>query len=196
MLRSRLLSSAMVFGGMRPNTVLLGWSKDPEKAEVFWETIATVKEMKRSLIIVAAEQEDEKTHIPEGFINIWWDSVNNVELMLLLSFMLKKNREWRDHPIRIIRPVASKADVKNIEKEISEMLAKGRIEADIIVVPTEDPFEAVRIHMHPSGILFSGFCPGKGDEEDMTILPVIQRTVELPGDIILVYNAGDVSMEA
>lgn len=182
-------------GGMRPNTVMLGWSDDPENTEDFGETIATIKEMKRSLIIVATEQEDEKTHIPEGFINIWWDSAQNVELMLLLSFMLKKNREWRDHPIRIIRPAPSKADVENIEKEISEMLAKGRIEADIFVVPTEDPFEAVRTHMHPSALLFSGFGLGNG-EDDMKLMPDIHQTVELPGDVILVYNAGDVSMEA
>ncbi len=182
-------------GGMRPNTVLLGWSEDPEKTAVFWETVATVKEMKRSLIIVDAVQEDEKSHIPKGFINIWWDSAKNVELMLLLSFMLKKNREWRDHPIRIIRTAELKADVENIKVEISEMLAKGRIEADIIVVPTETPFEALKKHMYPSAILFSGFEPGNGNEE-IDLVPDIQRTVELPGDVILVYNAGDVSMEA
>lgn len=182
-------------GGMRPNTVLLGWSDDPEKSEVFWEAIATVKEMKRSLIIIAAEREDEKNYIPDGFINIWWDSVQNVELMLLLSFMLKKNREWRDHPIRIIRTVPSKADVENIEKEISEMLTKGRIEADIVVVPTEEPLEAVRKHIHPSAVLFSGFRPGN-DDEIINLIPDMQKTVELPGDVILVYNAGGVSMEA
>jgi len=182
-------------GGMRPNTVMLGWSEDPEKADVFWKTIATVKEIKRSLIIVHTDQENRKTHIPKGFINVWWDSVQNVELMLLLSFMLKKNREWRDHPIRIIRPVPSKAHIENIKKEISEILAKGRIEADIAVVPTEDPLEAVRTHMHPSAILFSGFGIGKS-EENIDLNPDIQKTVELPGDVILVYNAGDVSIEA
>lgn len=181
-------------GGMRPNTVLLGWSEDPEKAEMFRETIATVKDMKRSLIIIATEEEEEKTNIPEGVINIWWDSAKNVELMLLLSFMLKKNREWRDHPIRIIRPVASKADIEHIEKEISEMLAKGRIEADILVLPTEDSYEAVQTHMHPSAILFRGFEP-ENDEENPNLMMDIQRTVKLPGDVILVYNAGDVSME-
>jgi len=182
-------------GGMRPNTVMLGWSEDPEKADVFWKTIATVKEIKRSLIIVHTDQENRKTHIPKGFINVWWDSVQNVELMLLLSFMLKKNREWRDHPIRIIRPVPSKAHIENIKKEISEILAKSRIEADIAVVPTEDPLEAVRTHMHPSAILFSGFGIGKS-EENIDLNPDIQKTVELPGDVILVYNAGDVSIEA
>ncbi len=182
-------------GGLRPNTVLLGWSQDPENAEVFWQTVATVKEMQRSLIIVAAEENQEKTDIPDGYINIWWDTAKNVELMLLLAFMLKRNREWRDHAIRVLRTVASKADVQNIEKETAEMLAKGRMEAEIVVIPTETPFEAVRNHMLPSALLFSGF---EVDEKpaDGQLLSDTKRTVELPGDVILVYNAGDVSIKA
>lgn len=39
------------------------------------------------------------------------------QLMLMLAFMLQKNREWLDHSIRIIRPVLRKADVENIETE-------------------------------------------------------------------------------
>lgn len=183
-------------GGMRPNTVMLGWSEDPENAEVFWEIIATVKEMNRSLIIIAAKQKEEQNYIPEGFINIWWDSVQNVELMLLLAIMLKKNREWRYHSIRIIRTVPPMADVENIEKELLEMLAKGRIEADIVIVPTEEPFEAVQTHLHPSALLFRGFGQGGNVEEDIQRIPEIQRTIKLPGDVILVYNSGDVSMEA
>lgn len=182
-------------GGMRPNTVLLGWSEDLEKAEIFWKMIATVKSMKRSLIIISTAEKDEKAHIPEGVINIWWDSAKNVELMLLLAFMLKKNRAWRDQPIRVIRPVTCKADMNNIEGEISEMLAKGRIEADILVIPTEDPFEAVRKNIHPSAILFRGFEP-ENNEETINFMLDIQRMAEQPGDVILVYDAGDVSMEA
>nr|VFJ48391.1 MAG: transporter, cation-chloride cotransporter (CCC) family [Candidatus Kentron sp. DK] len=182
-------------GGMRPNTVMLGWSENPERSEMFWETIATVKELKRSLIIVAAEEKEEQTIIPGSGIDIWWDSAKNVELMLLLSFMLKKNRQWRDHPIRLIRPVSPKADIENIEKEMSEMLTKGRIEADIVVVQTEDPFQIIQQHIYSPAVLFSGFEPGN-DEENIDLLPGLQRIIDLPGDVFLVYNAGDVSIDA
>jgi len=93
--------------------------------------------MRRSLIIVATEQEQERIDIPVGAINLWWNSAKNVQLMLPLAFMLKKNREWRDHPIRIIRPVVPKADMKNIQNEMREMLAQTRIEADLVIVPTD-----------------------------------------------------------
>lgn len=72
-------------GGMRPNSVLLGWSQDPEKTEMFYETLKTVQEMKCSLIIAACEEEQEKVQVPEGFINVWWTAAKNGELILLLA---------------------------------------------------------------------------------------------------------------
>ena len=182
-------------GGMRPNTVLLGWSQDPEQSEIFREIIKTVMEMKRSLIIVATEQQQEKTFIPKGAINLWWKSAQNAHLMLLLALMLKKNREWRDHPICIIRPVAPKADIKNINKEMRETLAAARIDAELVILPTDSPLDAVRQNMQPSAMLMVGFEP-QNDGADDVRFSHLQSAVNLPGDVILVFNAGDVSIEA
>ncbi|SFI39040.1 Amino acid transporter [Tindallia magadiensis] len=196
-------------GGMRPNAILLGWSKDSEKEEVFYDTLYTAKNMKRSLIIIASKMNEEKVFIPRGAINIWWNSAKNVELMLLLAFMLRNNREWRDHSIRILRPVAPKADVDNIEKEMQDLLVQARIDAEIVIMPTDKPFEAVRRSMTPSAILFAGFEPVEDDEEEGeskettaekssedTLIETLHRTVDLPGDVVLVYNAGEVSVKA
>ncbi len=182
-------------GGLRTNTVLLGWSRDPDKEEIFHETLSIVKQMKRSLIVIACEEEQEKTHIPEGAVNIWWNTSENGELMLLLAYLLKRNPEWSDHPLRIIRPVAPKADIENIEKEMNEMLAQARIEAELVIVPTESQIDAVRKAMHSSAVLFAGFEPC--DEDSVCdFLPELEQVVNLPGDVILVYNAGDVSLNA
>lgn len=182
-------------GGLRPNTVLLGWSQDPEKEELFQETLSIVKQMKRSLIVIACEEEQEKLHIPEGAVNIWWDSSKNGELMLLLAYLLKKNPEWCDHPLRIICTVAPKADIQNIEKEMNEMLDHARIEAELAIVSTENPIDAVRKAMQSSSVLFAGFEPC--DEDSIyDFLPKLQQVINLPGDVILVYNAGDVSLQA
>ena len=182
-------------GGMRPNTVMLGWSQDPEKAGVFSETLSIAKRMQRSVIIVACEQEDEKTQTPAGAINLWWTTAENAALMLLLAFLLKKTPQWTDRTLRIIRPVAPRADVKNIEKGMRELLTEARIESEIVIVPTETPIEAVRQVMEPSAVLFAGFEPADEDPAG-ALLSSLEQTVALPGDVILVYNAGDVSLQA
>lgn len=182
-------------GGLRSNTVLLGWSEDPEKGEIFSETLGIAKKMRRSLIVIACEEEQEKIQIPEGVINIWWNTPKNGELMLLLAYLLKKNREWRSHPLRIIRTVALKADTTKIEQDMKDMLSQARIEAELLIVPTETPLEEVRNVMQPSAILFAGFEPCDENSVSM-IMPELQQIVDLPGDVILVYNAGDVSINA
>jgi amino acid transporter len=182
-------------GGMRPNTVLLGWSEDPAKAEVFSASLSIAKKMHRSVVIVSCQEERDKGDVPNGAIHIWWSHPENGALMLLLAFLLKENREWRGRKIRIIRPIAPKADVENVAKEMAETLAEARIEADLVIIPTENPLEAIRGAMEPSAVLFAGFEPADEDPAGV-LVSYLQETVDLPGDVILVYNAGDVSLEA
>ena len=181
-------------GGMRPNTVMLGWSSDPENVGVFAATLDIAKRMKRSLLIVASAQE-ERTETVEGIVNIWWSDGKSGALMLLLAYLLKTNGVWKDQPLRIIRPVPVKADVENIEKEMQAVLTHARIAAEVLVIPTDDPLEAVREVMDPSAVLFAGFEP---PDENMVweIVTRLQPVADLPGDVILVYNAGAVSLGA
>ena len=123
-------------GGLRPNTILLGWSDDPEKEETFSLTLSIAKKMNRSILVVRCQQEKEKWDPPAGAINIWWNDSKNGPMMLLLGFLLKENREWRDCPLRILRPVPLKADVENLTLEMKEMLSVARIDAEIVVLPT------------------------------------------------------------
>lgn len=181
-------------GGMRPNTIMLGWSRDPDKTGIFSETLSLARRMKRSVIVVSCEQEQEKTEIPDGAINLWWTNDQGA-LMLLLAFMLKQNPEWSNHPLRILRPAAVKADTSNIEKTLLETLAGARIDAEIVVLPTDNPLEAVRQAMQPSAILFAGFEPSTPEDEG-TPIAQLQEIVALPGDVILVYSSGDASLQA
>ncbi len=184
-------------GGLRPNTLLLGWSRDPEKSGVFSDILSLARRMGRSIVVVANKQQNKeaRTPVPEGAINIWWSKEGNGALMLLLAYLLKRNPEWRTRPIRILRPVPPKADVHNVASEMQEMLALARIEADLVVMPAESHIEAIRKAMLPSAVLFAGFEP-PDDDADGAWMPFLQQTVDLPGDVLLVYNAGDVSLQA
>lgn len=184
-------------GGLRPNTLLLGWSQDPDKTGMFAGILGLAKRMRRSLVVVANKQKDKesRTLVPEGAINIWWSKESNGALMLLLAYLLKKNPEWRNRPIRILRPMPPKADIQNVAKEMQEMLASARIEADLAIMPADSPIAAIRQAMQPSAVLFAGFDP-PDEDPDGTLIPFLQETIDLPGDVVLVYNAGDASLQA
>ncbi|MCF8360588.1 MAG: amino acid permease [Prolixibacteraceae bacterium] len=182
-------------GGLRPNIVLLGWSNDPEKKDSFTSILNLTKKMERSCLILRSHEEEKSWEDPFGAINIWWTDSKNGAMMLLLAYLLKGNREWRDCPLRVLRPVAPKADLENVEKEMSEILQGGRIKAEIVVLPTDSPLEAVSKAMTPSALLFAGFEPS--DEDPVSfLLPFMEQIVDLPGDVILTYNAGDLTLES
>jgi len=184
-------------GGLRPNTLLLGWSQDPERTGIFAGMLSLTKRMGRSIVVVACKEKDkeERAAVPEGAINVWWTNERNGGLMLMLAYLLSRNPEWRNRPIRILRPVPPKADADNVAKEMREMLALARIDAELEIMPTESPLEAVREAMMPSAVLFAGFEPP--DEDPVGVwMGFLRQTVDLPGDVLLVYNAGDVSLQA
>ncbi|MFH0993896.1 MAG: amino acid permease [Pseudomonadota bacterium] len=182
-------------GGLKPNTILLGWSEDPAKTGVFSIILSLAKQMTRSVLVVRSSQKQDKSETPTGNINIWWNDSKNGPMMLLLGFLLKENLEWRDCALRILRPVPLKADVENVTVEMKKMLSGARISADIVILPTENPQESVNQAMHPSAVLFAGFEPTDemtGSEQ----LSHMQEIINLPGDVILAYNAGGVSLLA
>jgi len=182
-------------GGLRPNTVLLGWSDDPSKPNMLSTILNIAQKMKRSVLIVCSRQEEEKWNPYKGAINIWWNDSVNGPMMLLFGFLLKENREWRDRPLRILRTVPLKADVDNIKAEMKEILSDARIRAKIQILPTETPLESVRQAMQPSAVLFAGIEPIDTDKA-CTLITSMQEIANLPGDVILVCNAGDLSLNA
>jgi amino acid transporter len=182
-------------GGLRPNIVLIGWSDDPEKKDSFSSILSLTKKMERSCLILRSHEEEGSWENPFGAINIWWTDKINGAMMLLLAYLLKGNREWRDCPLRVLLPVALKADTENVENEMKKILQGGRIEAEIVVLPTDSPLEAVRKAMIPSALLFAGFEPSDDDPASV-LLPFMEQIVDLPGDLILTYNAGDLTLES
>lgn len=186
-------------GGARPNTLMFGWSEDPTKLPAFTESLRLAKQFRRSVLIVGCEtneSEDEERWVPPaGVINIWWGGSKSAGLKLLLAYLLKQNQEWRRHPLRILRPVPLKADKANAARELRETLELARIEAKVLILETDNPLDAIQSELGDSALLFADFePPGEGEEWDA--IAKLGKIINLPGDVILVYNAGDVSLEA
>ncbi len=184
-------------GNLRPNALLLGWSNDPNKTGVFSGLLSLTKRMGRSIIAVANKQRNTTEHmrVPDGAINIWWSDESNGVLMLLLASQLKQNPEWHSHPIRILRPIPFDVNSDEVMQDMQEMLSLARINAELVVTPCESHITALRETMQPSAILFAGFEP-PDDMHDNSFIPALQELVDLPGDVLLIYNAGDASLEA
>ena len=71
----------------------------------------------------------------------------------------------------------------------------ARIDAEVEVVQGEDNLAAIRQVIGPSAVLFAGFQPDDSDV-DGRMIPYLDQVFSLPGDVVLVYNAGDAVLDA
>ncbi len=192
----KTLLQAQGIGGLKPNTVLMGWSDDPARTETFSGALRLFKAMGRTALILRYDKEAErlKDGAIAGAINIWWDGSRNGNMMLVLAHLLKQNRAWRNHPLKILCPVPPKADTGNIELAMGKRLETARIEAEILVLPTDNPQAAIRKAMNPSALLLAGFEPPEECNKDGFFCDC-GHLVDLSGELLLVSSAEEIPLE-
>jgi amino acid transporter len=178
-------------GGLKPNTVLLGWTRDTDQSGNFPLILNLAKQMKRSILIVRSRTEQRDWELPEGDINVWWNDSTHSPMALMMAFLLKQNSEWRDKRLRILRPVAKKADMDNVLKEMQEMMILARIKAEILLLPCENARLAVKENLGKSAVLFIGFEPEDDPKKTAEQMIKWKKNMTLDSDIVMVYNAGD-----
>lgn len=181
-------------GGLKPNTVLLGWTREDQNSGNFSLILNLAKKMKRSILIVRSLEKEKEWNVPDGAINVLWNHPNHSQLALMMGFLLQQDRNWRDKPLRVIRTVAEKADKENIFSEMREMLMLARIDAEIVILPSEDANKALKENLGNSAVLFIGFDPESDPEKAERQMSELKKYMALDSDIILVYNSGDFSV--
>ncbi len=117
-------------GGIRPNTVLLGWADNPERQTRFCQMLRRIGELERSALVVFCPDEEKRLlAAPPGSIDIWWQGGRNGALMLLLAHMLTQNPEWRNHPIRLVFAVADPGQEAKAREQLSRLMEAARVPA-------------------------------------------------------------------
>ena len=116
-------------------------------------------------------------------------------MLLLLGFLLRENREWRDCQLRILRPTAPKADLEKVTADMKTVLKNARIEAELIIFPTDKPVEDVKERLGNSAVVLAGF-DAPSEAETLDTLANMREIMTLPGDVVLCSSAGDISLTA
>ncbi len=197
-------------GGLRPNTVLLGWPRDDSKAESFGASLRVIARMKRSILaarfLAYRDTEDEAMddftnvdghwQVPRGTIDVWWRGKDNGALMLLLAHLLHCNGEWRNNKIRMLRIVDNEQARPDVEAHIAELGAAARISIQPEVIVSREPTEVViqRASAGASLVFFGIQTPQAGQE-----LELYRRMELIAGDlprVLFVASAGGMALES
>ncbi|XP_025993316.1 solute carrier family 12 member 4 isoform X2 [Solenopsis invicta] len=127
-------------GGLKPNTVILGWpygwrqSEEERTWRVFLQTVRSVSAAKMALVVPKGINffPDSSEKII-GNIDVWW-IVHDGGLLILLPFLLKQQRTWKNCKLRIFTVAQMEDNSIQMKKELKKLLYNLRIEAEVEIV--------------------------------------------------------------
>ncbi len=183
-------------GALRPNTIMFGWPKIPERAAQYGTLLRTVAQFQRSIIAVRFVGDlEDPWQAPPGTIDVWWRGRKNGELMLLLAHLLTRNGPWRTRPIRLLRTVENPAGQNEVLDHLKGLIDHSRIQATPMVIVSDDPRAAIRATSRHAAMTLLGFePPEEGDE-----IVFFERMEDFAGEIprvVLVSSVGGMSLES
>lgn len=131
-------------GGLKHNTVILGWpygwrqSPDERSWKVFIETIRNVSSSKNALLVPKnINQFPDNTEKLHGNIDVWW-IVHDGGLLMLLPFLLKQHKVWKNCKLRIFTVAQLEDNSIQMKKDLAMFLYHLRIDAEVEVVEMND----------------------------------------------------------
>ncbi|QEG20870.1 amino acid permease [Mariniblastus fucicola] len=182
-------------GALRPNTLLIGWPGDVEKATPLVSTLRTVQKLRRNVVIARLEPTETPKQAPPGTIDVWWRGRKNGELMLLFAHLLKQNPVWRNQPIRLMRVVSSEEAKADVLKHLHGLADESRIEIEAEVFVSDHPHHVIGKQSKDSAVTILGFeLPDAGKEDKF--FAQIERLIERLPRVLMVSSIGNVKLES
>lgn len=162
----RLLVQAHSIGPIKPNTVIMGWPHQQERIHPFFEHTRDIRMLGKSILCIIDAGLPEASRLNRR-VDVWWRGRENGSLMLILAGLLKDNIDWRRTRIRLLRLIRDEAGRAASQQDLEQILASARVEAEPVVVVSNEPFETVLYtHSRAADLLFAGFTPPAEDAEN------------------------------
>ncbi|KAG8036577.1 hypothetical protein G9C98_003899 [Cotesia typhae] len=131
-------------GGMKPNTVILGWpykwrqSEDDNTWRVFIQSVRNVTTSRMALLVPKGINFfPDSTEKVVGYIDVWW-VVHDGGLLMLLPFLLKQHRTWKNCKMRIFTVAQMEDNSIQMKKDLKKLLYNLRIDGEIEIVEMMD----------------------------------------------------------
>ncbi|KFM79937.1 Solute carrier family 12 member 4, partial [Stegodyphus mimosarum] len=129
-------------GGLKHNTVIMGWPfswrQSPDSWRKFIDCVRNVAASKNALLIPKGiDQFPDNSGKVSGHIDVWW-IVHDGGLLMLLPFLLKQHRVWKNCKLRIFTIAQLEDNSIQMKKDLGTFLYQLRITAEVEVVEMVD----------------------------------------------------------
>ncbi len=183
-------------GAFRPNTVLAGWSSDPDHVGEFLESLRTAQRLGQNLLVLSTADGEDPLRVPGGSIDVWWRGKHNGALMLILGHLLVQNEAWRGKTLRLLRVVPHESAREETERHLEELISLARIKATCEVIVADDAVAAIHRVSEDAAVTFLGFQLPEEGEDPTGFLDRMEDLLGGLGTTCLCWSTGDVLLEA
>lgn len=179
-------------GGLRPNTLLIGFQEALEDPADYTLAITHAVALEKNIVCIRQDRKADPWQAKGDCINILWEGIQDGMLMLIFAHLLMQNNEWRNHRLNILIPKTPQADRGNQLKKMQTILSMARVKANIQFIN-----EGKSIPTYCSGLqglTIRGMPRPTGTPKEY--VSQLKDLTESMGDIILIASSGDVTIES
>jgi len=163
-----LLAGNYGYGPIRPNTILLGETENPESYPAFARLVQLACRQHQNLVVVRESDDGaDRADTPHKRVDLWWyGDQRNLGLMLALVFLLRRGHEWRRTELIIKTLVATPDEQPAAHERLESFIDKVRIRAraEILVREAGNVFEDIRAYSQGADLVCMGIRPPADDE--------------------------------
>ena len=186
------IAQAHGLSGLEANAILMGWSHQHE---------GRVKEINLMRKLVALEKSvlflwhnHERGFGRRKIINVWWrGESSNADLMLLLAYLIKQHRTWKEAEVRLLLIIDNPEGINPYQDHMEALLHTIRVEAKPVIIANSDAktpaTQIIADHSKDADLTILGVHLPKPEEIDDYVCG-LHKLVESVGTVLLVRNAG------
>jgi len=186
------VAQANGIAGLHSNTVMFGWPEKSDRLEAQLRMVRAMSHLKKSTIIARLNWKLEPGQRKR--IDIWWrGKQHNGDLMLLLAYLLRLNRTWKDARIAVRCIVSNESNRESAEADLASIMPESRIQVETEVIVKPEDKTVIEVMHETSGdasIVFLGLMeskPGMEGEDAQRLTQMVSGF----NTTILVRNAGE-----
>uniref|UniRef100_H2Z9N1 Solute carrier family 12 member 5 n=1 Tax=Ciona savignyi TaxID=51511 RepID=H2Z9N1_CIOSA len=147
-------------GGLRHNTVMFGWphgwrqNPDPKNYKVFLDAIRASSACHNAILVPKniSNFPSRNDKLEQGTIDVWW-VVHDGGLLMLLPFLLRQNKVWKNCKTRIFTVAQLEDNSIQMKKDLAVFLYHLRIDAEIEVIEMQDSDISAKVHVKVGNVV-------------------------------------------
>jgi amino acid transporter len=180
------------FSGVRPNTILMGWTKNPNRQEEFGELISTFNKNKLNSIFLNFNEKKDFGDFKN--IDIWWSGFgSNLSFAISIIRFLTSGKHWKTVNIRLFVPINNTLLTERVYATLERIINQYRISIEIKVVNNSidklSSYQLIERESADSDLTIVGL-PNRRYENISSFMEETNKLLPLMGSTLLI-NASD-----